>query len=93
MLSHNMHYRSEVSGRYGDAAVLDDYDTVYGEEEPADEGEAYVNFAEDAVSDQQTETDIKQLEGKHKMSLQQMKEHVLASVSCQTWLASVKSQS
>ena len=73
--------RSEDGEGYGDIGVLDDYDTVYGEEEPLEVGETFVNFAEDAVSDQQTETDIKQLEGKHNMPLQQIKEQVLGSVS------------
>ena len=69
---------SEVADGYG---MLDVYDAVYGEQEPVEMGETFVNFAEDAVSDQQTETDIRQLEGKHNMSLQQMKEHILGSVS------------
>ena len=38
-------------------------------------------FAEDVVSDTQTETDVRQLEGKHKMTLQQMKEKILGQVS------------
>ncbi len=41
----------------------------------------YVAFADDVVSDTQTETDVRQLEGKHKMTIQQMKEHILGSVS------------
>ncbi len=44
-------------------------------------GEVYVAFADDVVSDTQTETDVRQLEGKHKMTIQQMKEHILGSVS------------
>ena len=43
-------------------------------------GEPYVAFSSDVVSDQQTESDMKQLENKHKMSLQQMKEQILGSV-------------
>ena len=62
-------------------AIIEDYDAVFGEEEPTDTGEAYVTFNEDVVSDQQTETDVRHLEGKHKMSVQQMKETVLGSVS------------
>lgn len=58
-----------------------DYDVTYGEQEPDIAGETYVSFGNDAVSDQQTETDVKELEGKHKMSLQQMKEQILGSVS------------
>ena len=44
------------------------------------DGEAFVSFADDIVSDAQTETDVKNLEGRHKMSLQQIKEHILGSV-------------
>ncbi|KAK2187817.1 hypothetical protein NP493_153g02003 [Ridgeia piscesae] len=43
-------------------------------------GEQYVAFSSDVISDQQTESDMKQLENKHKMSLQQMKEQILGSV-------------
>ena len=58
-----------------------DFDVTYGEPEPDITGETYVSFGNDAVSDQQTETDVKELEGKHKMSLQEMKEQILGSVS------------
>lgn len=70
------HFRSDG---YDDIGVLDVYDAVYGEQEPT-QGETLVSFAEEVVSDQQTESDIKQLEGKHNMSLQQMKEQVIGSV-------------
>ena len=70
-------YRSVV---FQDQEVVD-FDAAYGEQEPDIAGETYVSFGNDAVSDQQTETDVKELEGKHKMSLQQMKEQVLGSVS------------
>ncbi|ELU03775.1 hypothetical protein CAPTEDRAFT_221083 [Capitella teleta] len=70
---------SNTSENYDDIAVLDVFDAVYGEEEPAPAAEALVSFADDVVSDQQTETDIKQLETKHNMSLQQMKEFILGT--------------
>ena len=61
--------------------VITDYDAAFGEVEPAAEDEEYVAFGEDVVSDAQTETDVRQLEGKHRMTLQQMKEAVIGSVS------------
>lgn len=60
--------------------VVSDYDELFGEDEPDTNGEVYVNFAEDVVSDAQTETDVKNLEGKHKMTFQQMKEQILGQV-------------
>ena len=62
-------------------AVIEDYDAVFGEQEAEEGGENYVTFNDDIVSDEQTETDVKQLEGKHNMTLQQMKEHVIGTVS------------
>ena len=50
------------------------------EDEEGEGEEHYVAFSSDVVSDQQTESDMKQLENKHKMSLQQMKEQILGSV-------------
>ncbi|KAI0239141.1 hypothetical protein LSAT2_010110 [Lamellibrachia satsuma] len=50
------------------------------EEDDDDVVEPYVAFGSDVVSDQQTESDMKQLENKHKMSLQQMKEQIIGSV-------------
>lgn len=45
------------------------------------DGEKFVSYNEDKVSEQQTESDIKNLEGKINMSLQQMKERIFGSVS------------
>ena len=61
--------------------VYSDFDAAFGEEEPSPDGEQFVAFTDDVVSDQQTVTDVRQLEGKHKMSIQQMKEQILGSVS------------
>lgn len=41
----------------------------------------FVSYNEDKASEQQTESDIKNLEGKINMSLQQMKERIFSSVS------------
>ena len=62
-------------------SVLEDLDAAFDEEEPEVDGEALVSFADDIVSDSQTETDVKNLEGRHKMSLQQIKEQILGAVS------------
>ena len=66
---------------YRPTSVLEDLDAAFDEEEMDAEGEALVSFADDVVSDAQTETDVKNLEGRHKMSLQQIKEQILSSVS------------
>ena len=42
---------------------------------------AFVAFPDDLISEAQTEADVKQLEGKHNMTLQLIKEKVLSSVS------------
>ena len=69
--------------------VISDYDAVFGEAEPRPDTQAFVAFAPDVISDMQTETDVKTLEGKHQMTLQQMKEHVIGSVSFLTYLLSI----
>ena len=51
-----------------------------GKGEDGGDQEPCVAFSSDVVSDQQTESDMKQLETKHKMSLQQIKEQVVGSV-------------
>ena len=51
-----------------------------GKEDDGGEQEPCVAFSSDVVSDQQTDSDMKQLETKHKMSLQQMKEQIVGSV-------------
>ena len=43
--------------------------------------EKFISYSEDKTSEQQTESDMKNLEGKVKMSLQQMKERIFSSVS------------
>ena len=57
-----------------------DFDAMFGEEEPDVNGENFVAFADDIVSESQTETDVRNLEGKHKMTLQEMKEQILGCV-------------
>ncbi|XP_076463584.1 LOW QUALITY PROTEIN: uncharacterized protein LOC143295827 [Babylonia areolata] len=56
-----------------------DFDAMFGEEEPEPTGQAYVTFEDDHVSDEQTETDVRNMEGRFKMTVQQMKEHILCS--------------
>lgn len=41
----------------------------------------FISFNDDKASEQQTESDMKNLEGKVNMSLQQMKEKIFSSVS------------
>ena len=60
--------------------VYGDFDAAFGEEEPEQTGETYVAFDDVVVSEQQTETDVMALEGRHKMTLQQMKELILGNV-------------
>ena len=49
--------------------------------------EKFASYNEDKASEQQTESDMKNLEGKINMSLQQMKERIFSSVSfsCIIW--------
>ncbi|KAL8598265.1 hypothetical protein ACOMHN_035215 [Nucella lapillus] len=54
-----------------------DFDAMFGEDEPEPTGQTYVTFEDDHVSDEQTETDVRNMEGRFKMTLQQMKEHIL----------------
>ena len=61
--------------------MIEDYDYAFGEVEPAPAAQKLVEFQEDAVSEAQTEKDMEDLEGRHKMSIQLMKEQVLGSVS------------
>ncbi|XP_064623273.1 uncharacterized protein LOC135485317 isoform X13 [Lineus longissimus] len=55
-----------------------DFDMMFGEAEPEDTGRVYVAF-EDEASEERTYSDMKTLEGKHKMTYQEMKESVLGS--------------
>ena len=59
---------------------LPDFDAMFGEDEPEPGGQAYVTFEDEETTDDQTETDVKGMEGRFKMSVQQMKEHILCSV-------------
>ena len=61
--------------------IVDDYDAIFGEEEPTPTAQNMVAFGEDAISDTQTEADVQNLEGKHKIPLQTMKEQLLGTVS------------
>ncbi|KAK3576327.1 hypothetical protein CHS0354_039734 [Potamilus streckersoni] len=56
-----------------------DFDYMLGEEEPEPNGQVYVTFDDEGVSEEQTETDVKNLEGRLKMSFQQLKEQLLGS--------------
>ncbi|XP_025105265.1 regulator of G-protein signaling 22-like isoform X4 [Pomacea canaliculata] len=60
---------------------LPDFDAMFGEEEPEPNGQTYVTFEDDHISDEQTETDVRNMEGRLKMTIQQMKEQVF---SCRT---------
>ena len=46
------------------------------------DGQKFISYNEDKTSEQQTESDMKNLEGKINMSLQQIKEKIFSSVSC-----------
>ena len=59
---------------------LPDFDAMFGEDEPEPTGQAYVTFEDDHLSDEQTETDMRNMEGRFNMTVQQMKEHILCSV-------------
>ena len=58
-----------------------DFDMMFGEDEPEPDGNVYVTFEDEGTSEAQTETDVKNLEGRLKMTFQQLKEHILGSVS------------
>lgn len=61
--------------------IFGDFDYLFGEEEPNPDGQVYVKFDDEGVSEARTETDVKNMEGRLKMSLQQLKESVLGMVS------------
>ncbi|XP_048259130.1 uncharacterized protein LOC124151105 isoform X3 [Haliotis rufescens] len=65
---------------YLKAPYLNDFDALFGEVEPEPTGERYVVF-EDSSDDDNTETDVRNMEGRLRMSLQQMKEQVLGTLS------------
>ncbi|XP_033734034.1 uncharacterized protein LOC117323122 isoform X2 [Pecten maximus] len=56
-----------------------DFDFLFGEAEPDTQGQVYVTFEDEHVSEEQTENDVKNLEGRLKMSLQELKEQALGS--------------
>lgn len=58
-----------------------DFDMMFGEDEPEPDGNVYVAFDDEGASEAQTETDMKNLEGRLKMTFQQMKEQLLGTVS------------
>ncbi|XP_061163908.1 regulator of G-protein signaling 22-like isoform X6 [Saccostrea echinata] len=57
--------------------MFGDFDFLFGEDEPDPDGRVYVSFQEEHASEEQTENDVKNMEGRLKMSLQQLKEQVL----------------
>lgn len=61
--------------------MFGDFDFLFGEEEPDPNGQVYVQFEDERGSEEQTETDVKNLEGRTRMSLQQLKEQILGTVS------------
>ena len=58
-----------------------DFDMMFGEDEPEPDGNVYVAFDDEGASEAQTETDLKNLEGRLKMTTQEVKEHLLGTVS------------
>ena len=58
-----------------------DFEFLFGGEEPDHDGQVYIRFPDEGASEEQTETDVKNMEGRLKMSLQQLKEQVLGTVS------------
>ena len=60
--------------------LFGDFDFLFGEEEPEPNGQVYVTFEDEGGSEEQTETDVKNLEGRTRMSLQQLKEQILGTV-------------
>ncbi|XP_056020780.1 uncharacterized protein LOC125650178 isoform X16 [Ostrea edulis] len=57
--------------------MFGDFDFLFGEDEPDPDGKVYVSFQDEHTSEEQTETDVKNMEGRLKMSLQELKEQVL----------------
>jgi 5-hydroxyisourate hydrolase-like protein (transthyretin family) len=60
--------------------MFGDFDFLFGEDEPDPDGRVYVSFQDEHASEEQTETDVKNMEGRLKMSLQELKEQVLGKV-------------
>ncbi|XP_055879604.1 uncharacterized protein LOC106067347 isoform X3 [Biomphalaria glabrata] len=57
------------------------FENFFGEIEPETDGHSYVQFDEEGVTEEQTEVDMRNMEGRLKMSIQQMKERILGSHS------------
>lgn len=71
--------------------MFGDFDFLFGEDEPDPDGRVYVSFQDERVSEEQTETDVKNMEGRLKMSLQQLKEQVLGKVRTERMLCNMDS--
>ena len=61
--------------------AINDFEALFGEAEPELGGQSFVQFDEDGISLEQTETDMRTLEGRLKMTVQQVKERFLGTVS------------
>lgn len=72
--------------------MFGDFDFLFGEDEPDPDGRVYVSFQDERVSEEQTETDVKNMEGRLKMSLQQLKEQVLGKVRTERMLCNMDSR-
>ncbi|XP_012937168.1 uncharacterized protein LOC101859632 [Aplysia californica] len=59
--------------------ALHDFEALFGEAEPELGGQAFVQFDEEGISEEQTETDMRNMEGRLKMTVQQVKEKILGS--------------
>ena len=60
---------------------IHDFEALFGEPEPELGGQSFVQFDEEGVSEEQTETDMRNMEGRLKMTIQQVKEKMIGSVS------------
>jgi len=59
--------------------AINDFEALFGEAEPELGGQSFVQFDEDGISLEQTETDMRTLEGRLKMTVQQVKERFLGT--------------
>ncbi|XP_059138673.1 regulator of G-protein signaling 22-like isoform X2 [Physella acuta] len=55
------------------------FEEFFGEAEPEPDGQHYVQFEEEGISEAQTEADVRNMEGRLKMTVQQVKERMLGS--------------
>lgn len=58
---------------------IHDFEALFGEPEPELDGRSFVQFDEEGVSEEQTETDMRNMEGRLKMTIQQVKEKMIGS--------------